>query len=92
MRHMWFGWPAWRTLDLWPHRVAAFERSTAPAFVAKVRDVVGLYPNLPDRALVLGKPQTRPAQQARRTWLMCSRRPAGRLERLARCRLVLHDR
>jgi hypothetical protein len=36
-----------------PHRAEAFKLSSDPAFVAKVRDVVGLYLNPPDRALVL---------------------------------------
>jgi hypothetical protein len=45
--------------------VETFKLSTDPAFVEKVRDVVGLYLNRPDRALVLcvdEKPQIQPAQ------------------------------
>jgi len=55
----------WRAFGLRPHRVEAFKLSTDPAFVDKVRDVVGLYLNPPDRALVLGvdeKPQIQAAQ------------------------------
>ena len=55
----------WRAFGLRPHRVEAFKLSTDPAFVAKVRDVVGLYLNPPDRALVLcvdEKPQIQAAQ------------------------------
>ena len=43
----------WRAFGLQPHRQETFKLSTDPAFVDKVRDVVGLYLNPPDRALVL---------------------------------------
>jgi transposase len=43
----------WRAFGLRPHRVETFKLSTDPAFVEKVRDVIGLYLNPPDRALVL---------------------------------------
>ncbi len=36
-----------------PHRVNCFNLSTDPLFVEKVRDIVGLYLNPPDNALVL---------------------------------------
>lgn len=36
-----------------PHRLETFKLSTDPHFVAKVHDIVGLYMNPPDRALVL---------------------------------------
>jgi len=36
-----------------PHRVESFKFSTDPFFVEKLRDVVGLYLNPPDNALVL---------------------------------------
>ena len=36
-----------------PHRSKSFKLSTDPFFVEKVRDVVGLYLNPPDKALVL---------------------------------------
>jgi transposase len=38
---------------LQPHRSKSFKLSTDPFFVEKVRDVVGLYLNPPDKALVL---------------------------------------
>ena len=38
---------------LQPHRSQSFKLSTDPFFVEKVRDVVGLYLNPPDKALVL---------------------------------------
>jgi transposase len=44
---------AWQRYDLQPHRVEKFKLSNDPNFEAKVRDVVGLYLNPPDRALVL---------------------------------------
>ena len=43
----------WRAFGLAPHRSETFKLSRDPAFVDKVRDVVGLYLNPPDRALVL---------------------------------------
>jgi hypothetical protein len=43
----------WRAFGLQPHRSETFELSTDPAFVEKVRDIVGLYLAPPDRALVL---------------------------------------
>ena len=42
----------WRTHGLKPHRVKQFKLSTDPAFVAKLRDVVGLYLHPPERAVV----------------------------------------
>jgi transposase len=55
----------WRAFGLRPHRAETFKLSSDPAFVAKVRDVVGLYLAPPDRALVLcvdEKPQIQAAQ------------------------------
>ena len=43
----------WRAFNLKPHRQKYFALSTDPYFVNKVRDVVGLYLNPPDKALVL---------------------------------------
>ena len=43
----------WRAFGLQPHRVETFKLSTDPCFEEKVRDVVGLYLNPPERALVL---------------------------------------
>jgi hypothetical protein len=43
----------WRAFGLQPHRVETFKLSTDPLFVDKVRDIVGLYLNPPDRAMVL---------------------------------------
>jgi len=43
----------WRAFGLQPHRQEAFKLSKDPQFVAKVRDVVGLYLDPPERAVVL---------------------------------------
>jgi transposase len=43
----------WRAFSLQPHRVETFKLSTDPFLVEKVRDIVGLYLNPPERALVL---------------------------------------
>ncbi len=43
----------WRAFGLQPHRTETFKLSTDPLFIDKVRDVVGLYLNPPERALGL---------------------------------------
>jgi len=43
----------WRAFGLKPHLVDTFKLSPDPLFVDKVRDIVGLYLNPPDGALVL---------------------------------------
>ncbi|NEA20456.1 IS630 family transposase, partial [Streptomyces halstedii] len=43
----------WRAFALAPHRSETFKLSTDPFFIDKVRDVVGLYLDPPERALVL---------------------------------------
>jgi DNA-binding XRE family transcriptional regulator len=43
----------WHAFALQPHRSETFKLSKDPLFIEKVRDVVGLYLNPPDRALVL---------------------------------------
>jgi transposase len=50
----------WRAHKLRPHRVRGFKLSRDPAFVAKLRDIVGLYLDPPTHAVVLSvdeKPQ-----------------------------------
>ena len=42
-----------RKFDLKPHLIDGFKLSTDPLFVEKVVDVVGLYHNPPDKAVVL---------------------------------------
>jgi transposase len=43
----------WRAFGLKPHRVEDFKLSPDPLFIDKVRDIVGLYLNPPDAAVVL---------------------------------------
>ena len=43
----------WRAFGLKPHRIDSFKLSPDPLFIDKVRDVVGLYLNPPDAAVVL---------------------------------------
>ena len=43
----------WRAFALQPHRTETFKLSKDPLFIDKVRDIVGLYMNPPDRAMVL---------------------------------------
>lgn len=57
----------WRTFGLQPHLVKSFKISDDPLFVEKVRDIVGLYLNPPDHAVVLSfdeKPQIQALQRA----------------------------
>ena len=43
----------WKAFGLQPHRQEAWKLSRDPLFIEKVRDVVGLYLNPPERAVVL---------------------------------------
>ena len=43
----------WRAFGLQPHRQETFKLSTDPLFVEKTRDIVGLYIDLPLKAMVL---------------------------------------
>src|SRR5487761_1596548 len=43
----------WGAFGLQPHRAESFKLSTDPLFIEKVRDVVGLYLDPPERAVVL---------------------------------------
>jgi len=53
----------WRAFQLKPHRTRTFTLSTDPFFTEKVRDIVGLYMNPPDNAVVLCVDE-KPAVQA----------------------------
>ncbi len=70
----------WQRYDLQPHRVETFKLSTDPALEAKVRDVVGLYLNPPDRALVLCVDEKSQIQALDRTQPLLPLRP-GQPER-----------
>src|SRR5260370_13356683 len=43
----------WRALGLKPHQTETFKLSPDPQFIDKVRDIVGLYLNPPEAAVVL---------------------------------------
>ena len=57
----------WHAFGLRPHRHDYFKLSTDPFFVEKVRDVVGLYLNPPDHALVLCVDEKSQCQALQRT-------------------------
>ena len=57
----------WRAFGLKPHTVQTWKLSTDPQFVDKVRDVVGLYLNPPDNALVLAVDEKSQIQAIDRT-------------------------
>lgn len=70
----------WRAFSLQPHRSETFKLSTDPLFVEKVRDIVGLYLNPPDRALVLCVDEKSQIQALDRTQPLLPMRP-GQAER-----------
>ena len=57
----------WHAFGLQPHRVENFKFSKDPLFVEKVRDIVGLYLNPPDRAIVLCVDEKSQVQALNRT-------------------------
>jgi transposase len=57
----------WRAFGLKPHIVETWKLSTDPEFIAKVRDVVGLYMNPPEHALVLAVDEKSQIQALDRT-------------------------
>lgn len=59
----------WRTFGLKPHLRDTFKLSTDPFFVEKVRDIVGLYLNPPENALVLCVDEKSQCQALERTQL-----------------------
>ena len=70
----------WRAFGLQPHRSETFKLSTDPDFVAKVRDVVGLYMAPPERARVLCVDEKSQIQALDRTQPLLPMRP-GQVER-----------
>jgi transposase len=70
----------WKAFSLQPHRSETFKLSTDPLFVDKVRDIVGLYLNPPDRALVLCVDEKSQVQALDRTQPILPLRP-GQAER-----------
>jgi len=65
----------WHAFGLQPHRLESFKLSADPYFVEKVRDVVGLYMNPPERALVLSVDEKSQIQALDRTQLAFPIRP-----------------
>lgn len=74
----------WRAHGLQPHRVRSFKLSRDPQFVAKLRDVVGLYVNPPARAVVFSFDEKSQIQALDRT------QPGLPLKR-GRCGTMTHD-
>jgi transposase len=72
----------WRAFALQPHRSETFKLSRDPLFIDKVRDIVGLYLNPPDRALVLCVDEKSQIQALERTAPLLPMRP-GQAERRA---------
>jgi transposase len=70
----------WRAFGLQPHRAGTFKLSTDPDFVAKVRDIVGLYMAPPARALVLCVDEKSQIQALDRSQPLLPMRP-GQIER-----------
>ena len=65
----------WRAFGLQPHRLETFKLSTDPEFVAKVRDVVGLYVAPPAQAIVLCVDEKSQIQALDRSQPMLPMRP-----------------
>lgn len=57
----------WRRHRLQPHRLESFKFSNDPDFAGKVRDIVGLYVNPPDKAIVLSVDEKSQIQALDRT-------------------------
>jgi transposase len=72
----------WRAFGLQPHRVEGFKLSKDPLFIEKVRDIVGLYLDPPDKALVLCVDEKAPIQALDRSQPLLPMRP-GQAERRA---------
>ncbi len=70
----------WSAADLKPHRLKTFKISNDPLFAEKVVDVVGLYLDPPDNAMVLSVDEKTQIQALDRTQPMLQMRP-GQIER-----------
>ncbi len=57
----------WHAFGLQPHRSETFKLSTDPLFIDKVRDIVGLYLDPPERAIVLSVDEKSQVQALDRT-------------------------
>src|SRR3989344_4175591 len=74
----------WRKHRLQPHRVTGFKLSRDKDFVAKVKDVVGLYLSPPDKALVLSVDEKSQIQALDRS-------QPGLPMKKGRCQTMTHD-
>lgn len=72
----------WRAFALAPHRGESFKLSKDPLFIDKVRDIVGLYMDPPDKALVLCVDEKSQIQALDRSQPILPMRP-GQVERRA---------
>ena len=70
----------WRAFALQPHRTETFKLSADPCFIEKVRDIVGLYLDPPDRALIWCVDEKSQIQALDRTRPLLPLRP-GQVER-----------
>jgi transposase len=70
----------WRAFSLAPHRSETFKLSKDPLFIDKVRDIVGLYMNPPEHALLLCVDEKSQIQALDRTAPLLPMRP-GQIER-----------
>ncbi|MEX2258283.1 MAG: IS630 family transposase [Woeseia sp.] len=70
----------WKAADLRPHRLKTFKISNDPQFAEKVIDVVGLYMDPPDNAMVLSVDEKTQIQALDHTQPMLPLRP-GQIER-----------
>src|SRR6058998_614013 len=70
----------WRAFGLQPHRTESFKLSPDPLLIEKVRDIVGLYMNPPDHALVICVDEKSQIQALDRTQPLLPLRP-GQVER-----------
>lgn len=70
----------WESADLKPHRLKTFKISKDPEFADKVVDIVGLYLNPPDKALVLSVDEKTQIQALDRTQPLLPLKP-GQVER-----------
>jgi transposase len=70
----------WRAFGLQPHRTDTFKLSPDPLLIEKVRDIVGLYMNPPDHALVFCVDEKSQIQALDRTQPLLPLRP-GQVER-----------
>ena len=74
----------WRSHNLKPHRTKTFKLSRDPRFIEKLTDVVGLYLNPPDKAIVLCVDEKSQIQALNRT------QPGLPLKK-GRCGTMTHD-